>query len=84
LLTRIEVGDLHDAALDPLQLVAAARGDQQAEDVGHLGNHGLGLADADGLDQHHVVPRRLGQRDGLARAPGDAAKRVALRWARGG
>ena len=39
-----------------MQLVTRAGQHQHQEEVGHVGDHGLGLAGADGLDQHHVVP----------------------------
>ena len=69
-----QVGHLHDAALDPLQFVAARRRQQQDEQVRHLCDQGFGLADAHRLDQDHVMARGLAQADRLARAAGDAAQ----------
>ena len=66
-----------DAALDALQVVAAAGREQQQEHVGHLGDRGLRLADADRLDDHHVEAGRLAQQQRLARAPRDAAQGLA-------
>jgi hypothetical protein len=40
---------------------------------------GLGLADADGLDRHHVEAGGLTQQHRLARAPGAAAERAGRR-----
>ena len=59
LVDRDHVGDLEDALLDALQLVAGAGQGEEQEGVDHAGDGDLGLADADGLDQHHVVARRL-------------------------
>jgi len=38
-----------------LQLVAGAGEREEQEGVGHLRHEGLGLADADGLDQQDVI-----------------------------
>ncbi len=56
---RDHVGQLDDAFLDALQFVPGARHHQHQEKVGHVGDGGLGLADADRLDDQHVVARRL-------------------------
>ena len=48
------VGDLDDALLDALQIVAAAGEQQHEEEVDHVGDGDLRLADADGLDDDHV------------------------------
>ena len=56
LVDRDHVGDLEDALLDALELVAGAGQGEEQERVDHPGDGDLGLADADGLDQHHVVP----------------------------
>ena len=69
-----QIGNLHDAALDPLQLVAARRGEKQDEEIAHLGNHGLGLPDPHGFDQHNIEPRRLAQSHRLAGPPRDATE----------
>ena len=76
LVDRDDVGDLEDALLDALQLVAGAGQGQEEEGVDHPGHGDLGLADADGLDQHHVVRRRLEHRHRLHRGAGDAAERA--------
>ena len=59
LVDRDHVGDLQDALLDALELVAGAGQGQEQERVDHPGDRDLRLADADGLDEHDVVPRRL-------------------------
>ena len=55
LVDRDHVGELDQALLEALQLVAGARQHQHQEKIGHVGDHGLRLAGADGLDQHDVV-----------------------------
>ncbi len=77
LVDRDQIGELEDAALDALQLVAGAGEHEEQEEVDHLGDRGLRLADADGLDQHHVEARRLADQDRLAGLAGDAAQRAA-------
>ena len=79
LLTTIDVGQLHDPPLDALQLVAAPGGGQQDEAVDHVGHDGLGLADADRLDEHHVEAGGLAQQGGLTGAPGHATERASRR-----
>ena len=74
LVDRDHVGDLEDALLDALELVAGAGQGEEEEGVDHAGHGDLGLADADGLDQHHVVRRRLEHRHRLHGRPGDAAE----------
>ena len=74
-----QVGQLHDPALDALELVAAGRGGHQHEEVDEVGDGHLGLADADGLDDHDVEPGRLAEQQRLAGAPGDAAERARRR-----
>ena len=71
-----EVGELDDAALDALQLVAGARREQQQKAVDHVGDRALALADADRLDHDHVEAGRLAGERGLARAPRDPAERA--------
>ena len=68
-----EIGELDDAALDPLQFIACRRRQDQHEHVDDFGNGGLALPGADGLDQDRVEPGGLAQEDRLARAAGDAA-----------
>ncbi len=49
------VGEFDDAFLDALQFVTGAGHHQHQKEIGHVGDGGLGLADADGLHDHHVV-----------------------------
>ena len=74
-----EVGELDDAALHALQLVAAARREQQHEHVDHARDRDLRLADADRLDDHDVARRGLAHEHRLARAARDTAERAARR-----
>jgi hypothetical protein len=69
-----QVGQLHDALLDRLQVVAGIGQLQQHEAVGHAGHRGFGLADADRLDDDDVVAGGLAQQQRLARVLGDAAE----------
>ena len=50
-----QVGQLDDAPLDALQVIAAARQEHQEEHVGHIGDGGFRLADPHGLHQHDVM-----------------------------
>ena len=50
-----QVGQLHDTALDALQLIAACRRHQQHKHIHHIGDHRLGLPHAHRLHQHNVV-----------------------------
>ena len=63
-----EVGELHDPALEALQLVAAARRDEHEEEVDHRRDLHLRLPDADRLDEHDVEAGGLAQQHRLARA----------------
>ena len=74
LVDRDHVGDLEDALLDALELVAGAGEGQEEERVDHAGHGDLGLPDADGLDEDHVVRRRLEHRHRLHGRPGDPAE----------
>ncbi len=74
LVDRDHVGDLQDALLDPLELVAGAGEGEEQERVDHPGDGDLGLPDADRLDQHHVVPGGLEHQHRLGGGPGDAAQ----------
>ena len=56
---------------------------EHEEEVDHLGDRGLALADADRLDQDDVEARGLAEEHRLARAPRDAA-RATSRSARAG
>ena len=74
-----QIGQLDDAALDPLQLVASRRRQDQNEHIDDIGNRGFGLADADRLDQYCIEAGRLAHQAGLARATRDAPSAVARR-----
>ena len=75
LVDRDGVGELEDALLDALQLVAGAGQREHEEEVDHVGDGGLALADADGLDEHDVEAGGLAEEHRLARAARDAAGR---------
>ena len=70
------VGHLHDPGLQELQRVAGAGLDDHRDRVGRLGDLGLGLADADGLD-HDDVERGRQRLRGGARGGGEAAEPLA-------
>ena len=53
------IGEFEHALLDALQRVTRAGERQQHERVDHAGDRRLGLADADGLDEHDVEPGGL-------------------------
>ena len=67
------VGHLHDPGLQELQRVAAAGLHDHRDGVGGLGDVGLGLPDADGLDHDDVegVRERLRRRAGRGREPAE-------------
>ena len=71
------VGDLHDPRLQELQDVARAGLDDDGDGVGHLGDVGLALADADGLDHDDVEGggQRLRGRARGGREPAEAPGR---------
>jgi hypothetical protein len=71
-----QIGDLDDALLDRLQVVAGIRQLQQAENVDHAGHRRFRLADADRLDDDHVEAGRFAEQHGFARLFGDAAERT--------
>ena len=54
------VGHLHDPRLEELEHVAGAGLHHYGDRVGHVLDVGLRLADADGLDHHHVERRGEG------------------------
>lgn len=74
-----EVSQLHDAALDALQFVSGAGKHDEEEEIDHVVDGGLGLADADGFNEDVLVAGRLAEEHGLASALGNAAQRAA-RW----
>ena len=72
------VGDLHDPGLEELQDVAGSGLDDDGHGVGDVGDLGLRLADADGLDDHDV--KGAGERGGGGAGGGrQAAEAVAGR-----
>ena len=72
------VGHLHDPGLEELEHVAGAGLHDDRDGVGHLGHLGLGLPDADGLDDHDVERRGERLRRG-ARRGREAAEPLARR-----
>ena len=70
-----EVGELDDAALHSLQLVARARSEEQHEQVDHAGHRNLRLADSNGLDEHDVEAGGLTHQERFTRAPRHAPER---------
>ena len=70
------VGHLHDPGLQELQRVAGPGLDDDGDGVGRLGDLGLGLADADGLD-HDDVERGGERLRGGAGGGGEAAEALA-------
>ena len=72
-----QIGQLHHAFFDGLQIVARVGQLQQHEHIGHARNGGFGLADAHGFNQHHVIACGLAHQHGLARFLGHAAQRAA-------
>mmetsp|Transcript_32492 Transcript_32492/g.62595 ORF Transcript_32492/g.62595 Transcript_32492/m.62595 type:complete len:204 (-) Transcript_32492:314-925(-) len=73
------VGHFHDPALDPLQLVAARRGEQKQKQICHLRHNRFRLPDAHRFDQHHVKACPFAQRHRLTGAPRHAAQ-MGLAW----
>ena len=71
-----EICELHDPALDALELVAPTGRHQHHEEVDHRGDVDLRLPDADRLHQHDVEARGLAQQHRLTRATGHAAERA--------
>ena len=79
LVDREHVRQFQQAPLDGLQLVARAGQRQHTEAVDRRMHGRLGLADADGLHQHHVVAGRLQDRDRVGGRAGDTTERSG-RW----
>src|SRR5699024_8810272 len=74
-----QVGHLHDAAFDALQLVAGSGNLEQHEDV-HHGMYGrFALSDSDRFDEYRIESGRFAQDDRLARLAGYAAERTRRR-----
>ena len=74
-----DVGDLHDAGLDRLDLVAQPGHRDHRHRVDGAHHVDLVLADADGLDQDRVEAGGVEQVDGVARGRRQAAHRAAGR-----
>ena len=72
-----DVGELDDALLQCLPLVAGIRQLQQHHQVGHARDRGLRLSHADRLDDDHIEPGRFADGQRFARSRGDAAERRA-------
>ena len=68
------VRKLHDALLDPLQIVARACQHHEHEEIHHRADRGLGLADAHRLDKNHIIARRFAEQHRLAALSRDAAE----------
>jgi LAO/AO transport system kinase len=77
LVDRDDVGELEDAALDALQLVAGPGQGEQQEGVDHLGDGDLVLANAHRLDDDHVVAGGLEHEHRLAGRAGHTAELAA-------
>jgi hypothetical protein len=74
------IGQLEDAFLDALELVAGARASMSTrKEVDHRGDGELGLPDTDRLDQDDVVAGRLTHEERLARPARHAAERAGRR-----
>ena len=69
-----DVGDLHDAGLERLHLVAQPRHEDHHAHVGGAHDLDLVLADADRLDQDHVLARGREHRDDVIGGRGEAAQ----------
>ena len=76
-----DVGDLHDAGLQRLHIVAGARHQRHDRDVGGADDVDLVLADADGLDEDDVLAARVEHERGLAGRARQAAEMAARRHA---
>ena len=70
------IGQFHDSALDPLQLVARIRQHQHEEEVHHARDLVLRLPHTDRLDEDHVKSGRFAQQHGFARLVCHTAKRA--------
>ena len=69
-----QVDHFQQAPFDALQLVAGAGEHQCQEAIGHVHDERFRLADADRLDEHHVVAGRFADEHVLASLAGDAAQ----------
>ena len=74
-----QVGQLHHAFFDRLQVVAGVGQLHQDEHVGHARYGGFALTDADGFDNDDVVAGGFADQHRFARFFGDSAERAAGR-----
>jgi hypothetical protein len=72
------VGDLHDPRLQRLDRVARARLEHEDDGVGVIDDVDLGLADADGFDEHVVLAGGVHQQGGLQRRLREPAQSTAV------
>ncbi len=79
LVDRDHVGKFEHALLDALQFVPGARQHEHEEEVGHVGDGRLRLANPNRLDKDHVEASGFAKQHCFARACGDAAERAARR-----
>ena len=73
-----DVRDLHHPGLERLDRVAGAGHEHEHDGVGMVDDVDLGLADADGLQQHQVAPRRVHEQRGLQRRLAQSAESAAV------
>ena len=76
-----DVGDLHDAGLERLHLVAGARHERDDRDVGGADDVDFVLADADGLDEDDVLAGGVEDQRDFAGGARQAAEVAARRHA---
>ena len=72
-----QIGQLHHAFFDGLQIITRVGQLHQHKHVGHALHRRLALAYAHGLHNHHVVARRLADQHGLAGFLGHTAQGAA-------
>ena len=72
-----DVRQLHDAALDALEVVSGSGDEQEHEDVHHGTDGGFRLADADGFNEDNVKARGFARDHGFTRFSGYAAQGAA-------
>src|SRR5687767_1674775 len=75
------VRDLHDAGLERLYLVAAARREHDDADIGGADDIDLTLTDADSFDENHIRARGVQDLGHVARGTCQAAELPARRHA---
>ncbi len=70
------VDQFQQPAFDALQIITGTGQHQRQETIGHVGNHRLGLADADRFHQHDLVTCRFADQHAFARLAGHSAQRA--------